>query len=157
VRWSKLPPRPRLVLALGLEGTLGESGSQGRRFYRRARAPVAGSASRVNSVVLLGGQFNCGVIGSTTWLGLGEDGRVAWRFLHGGDEILQVIEAGDLARTWLADFDADSGTGAAGAQPLCATGAARPGAYGWIGQQPGSGFSDQSPATLGVFASLDRF
>jgi hypothetical protein len=32
VRWSVLP-RPRLVfLALGLEGALGESGSQGRRF-----------------------------------------------------------------------------------------------------------------------------
>jgi hypothetical protein len=32
VRWSELP-RPRLVfLALGLEGALGESGSQGRRF-----------------------------------------------------------------------------------------------------------------------------
>jgi hypothetical protein len=46
VRWSELPPRPRLVLALGLEGALGESGSQGRRFYR-VRAPVAWrSASR---------------------------------------------------------------------------------------------------------------
>jgi hypothetical protein len=29
--------------------------------------------------------------------------------------------------------------------------------YGWIGQEPSSGFSDQTPATLGVFASLDRF
>jgi hypothetical protein len=46
VRWSELPPRPRLVfLAPGLEGALGESGSQGRRFYR-VKAPVAGSASR---------------------------------------------------------------------------------------------------------------
>jgi hypothetical protein len=45
VRWGVLP-RPRLAfLARGLEGALGESGSQGRRFYR-VRAPVAGSASR---------------------------------------------------------------------------------------------------------------
>jgi hypothetical protein len=29
--------------------------------------------------------------------------------------------------------------------------------YGWIGQQPSSGFCDLTPATLGVFASLDRF
>ena len=29
--------------------------------------------------------------------------------------------------------------------------------YGWTGQQPSSGFFDQTPATLGVFASLDRF
>jgi hypothetical protein len=29
--------------------------------------------------------------------------------------------------------------------------------YGWIGQQSGSGFCDRPPATLGVFASLDRF
>jgi hypothetical protein len=29
-------------------------------------------------------------------------------------------------------------------------------AYGWIGQQSGSGFCDRLPATLGVFASLDR-
>jgi hypothetical protein len=29
--------------------------------------------------------------------------------------------------------------------------------YGWIGQQPGSGFINRPPATLGVFASLDRF
>jgi hypothetical protein len=45
VRWSELPPRPRLVLALRPEGALGESGSQGRRFYR-VKAPVAWSASR---------------------------------------------------------------------------------------------------------------
>jgi hypothetical protein len=45
VRWSEIP-RPRFVfLALGLEGALGESGSQGRRFYR-VRAPVGESASR---------------------------------------------------------------------------------------------------------------
>jgi hypothetical protein len=29
--------------------------------------------------------------------------------------------------------------------------------YGWTGHKPGSGLSDQTPATLGVFASLDRF
>jgi hypothetical protein len=29
--------------------------------------------------------------------------------------------------------------------------------YGWTGQQPSSGFFDRPPATLGVFASLDRF
>jgi hypothetical protein len=29
--------------------------------------------------------------------------------------------------------------------------------YGWIGQQSGSGFCDQTPATLGVFAALGRF
>jgi hypothetical protein len=29
--------------------------------------------------------------------------------------------------------------------------------YGWIGQQPSSGFINLTPATLGVFASLDRF
>jgi hypothetical protein len=29
--------------------------------------------------------------------------------------------------------------------------------YGWTGQQSGSGFCDRHPATLGVFASLDRF
>jgi hypothetical protein len=31
--------------------------------------------------------------------------------------------------------------------------------YGWIGHKPGSGFSDQTPAALEVFASLslDRF
>ena len=29
--------------------------------------------------------------------------------------------------------------------------------YGWIGQQSSSGLSDLTPATLGVFASLDRF
>jgi hypothetical protein len=29
--------------------------------------------------------------------------------------------------------------------------------YGWIGQQSGSGFINRPPATLGVFASLDRF
>jgi hypothetical protein len=29
--------------------------------------------------------------------------------------------------------------------------------YGWFGQQSGSGFCDQTPATLRVFASLDRF
>jgi hypothetical protein len=29
--------------------------------------------------------------------------------------------------------------------------------YGWTGQRSGSGLSDQTPATLGVFASLDRF
>jgi hypothetical protein len=34
---------------------------------------------------------------------------------------------------------------------------AAPGQYGWIGQQPSSGFCDRPPATLGVFASLDRF
>jgi hypothetical protein len=34
VRRSELPSRSRLALALGLEGALGESGSQGRRFYR---------------------------------------------------------------------------------------------------------------------------
>jgi hypothetical protein len=28
---------------------------------------------------------------------------------------------------------------------------------GWIGQGPSSGFCDLTPATLGVFASLDRF
>jgi hypothetical protein len=30
------------------------------------------------------------------------------------------------------------------------------GDYGWTGQQPSSGFFDRPPATLGVFASLDR-
>jgi hypothetical protein len=29
--------------------------------------------------------------------------------------------------------------------------------YGWTGQQSSSGFCDRPPATLGVFASLDRF
>jgi hypothetical protein len=29
--------------------------------------------------------------------------------------------------------------------------------YGWTGQQSSSGFFDRPPATLGVFASLDRF
>jgi hypothetical protein len=29
--------------------------------------------------------------------------------------------------------------------------------YGWTGQQSSSGFCDLTPATLGVFASLDRF
>jgi hypothetical protein len=29
--------------------------------------------------------------------------------------------------------------------------------YGWTGQRSGSGLSDRPPATLGVFASLDRF
>jgi hypothetical protein len=58
---------------------------------------------------------------------------------YGRDAIPQVIEAGDIARTWLADADADPRTGAAGAQPLCATGAARPGAQGhspWVGGLP---------------------
>jgi hypothetical protein len=31
------------------------------------------------------------------------------------------------------------------------------GRYGWTGQQSGSGFCDLTPATLRVFASLDRF
>jgi hypothetical protein len=30
-------------------------------------------------------------------------------------------------------------------------------AYGWTGQQSGSGFINLTPATPGVFASLDRF
>ena len=29
--------------------------------------------------------------------------------------------------------------------------------YGWIGQQPGSGFINRPREPLGVFASLDRF
>jgi hypothetical protein len=29
--------------------------------------------------------------------------------------------------------------------------------YGWTGQESSSGFCDRPPATLGVFASLDRF
>jgi hypothetical protein len=29
--------------------------------------------------------------------------------------------------------------------------------YGWTGQRSSSGFFDLTPATLGVFASLDRF
>jgi hypothetical protein len=29
--------------------------------------------------------------------------------------------------------------------------------YGWTGQRSSSGFFDLPPATLGVFASLDRF
>ena len=50
-----------------------------------------------------------------------------------GYKIPQVIEAGDIAGTWLACHDVDSRTGAAGAPPLCATGAACPGAQPWVG------------------------
>jgi hypothetical protein len=48
VRWSELP-RPRLVfLALGLEGALGEGGSQDRRFYLPSRQSARGRERRLS-------------------------------------------------------------------------------------------------------------
>jgi hypothetical protein len=44
-----------------------------------------------------------------------------------GYKIPQVIEAVDTAQTWRTGHAVDSRTGAAGASPLCAAGAARPG------------------------------
>jgi hypothetical protein len=40
---------------------------------------------------------------------------------------------------------------------LLGKGSSTTAAYCWTGHKPGSGLSDQTPATLGVFASWDRF
>jgi hypothetical protein len=41
VRWSELPPRPRLVLALGLEGALGEAAAKAAASIASERPSVA--------------------------------------------------------------------------------------------------------------------
>jgi hypothetical protein len=65
--------------------------------------------------------------------------HIASIFFCGRDAIPQVIEAGDIARTWLADFDADSRTGAAGAQGRSPCALQEPHAQGhspWVGGLP---------------------
>jgi hypothetical protein len=64
------------------------------------------------------------------------------------DIVASVIAASDIAPA--------AGQLVQGMRLLVGRGSKGKGTYGWIGQESGSGFSDRPPATMGVFASLDR-
>jgi hypothetical protein len=94
----------------------------------------------------------------------------AWyNYLDGGFSVLGVRFGGLKSvpfglpdglfsrRSPLAEESSGPGQGGTQSPSPNQTPISAPRTYGWIGQGPSSGFCDLTPATLGVFASLDRF